>query len=402
MSEIGGDSDDYGTGGETGGGETSSGNGRESDGETSASDSGERTSGGSETSSSGNETGSGGRGTGGGAEVGGSTASAAGAETSGGFRSGGIGTEAGGTSGAEATSPGNFGLEMGRAANGTKGNETQTNGMIEGIDRPIDKTRIEPGINQILYYEPTMEEAKVQTENKYQEAVNRIMAEKGQYMTAENKARIEAGIPNLTVTEYNREKGYTGRFGGKHGNETIEVANKNPQQLTRTATHETTHFCSNNVNRIIPQGNGTHTVYRESGICKVSYETNSKGNIWNVQSSNRAFNEGLTTMYTNEQLAQMAENGELISTRNGYQTVTEFSQEVNRIVGEAPVAAAYYGGDIKGLEDAVNKMAGDEKAFEKISSNMDIIQNSRSQESRSQAAREIQDILEKMEKYDGE
>lgn len=254
--------------------------------------------------------------------------------------------------------------------------------------------------NQILETPTSIEQAQQSVENYHQQSLGQIMEMNGQFIPDSQKERIGEGVQDIKAVEYNPESRVTGSFAFHNNQNSIRVSNINETQMERTTKHETNHFTSFNREIIVPGEKG-YTVYKTSGVRQASYFHPTQGQEVPISSKNRGLNEGITTMYTNQQLeaidpAKAAE----AARQNGYAHATELSQELESLVGKDAIAQAYYGGNIAGLEAKVNELGG-EKAFENLSRCMDTVTYSKDYAERMSAMREAQDILATMSERQG-
>ena len=256
------------------------------------------------------------------------------------------------------------------------------------------------GTNQIIETPLSLEQAQQSVENHHHQSLGQIMEMNGQFIPDSQKERIGNGVQDIKAIEYNPDSRVTGSFSFHNNKSTIHVSNINETQIERTTKHETNHFCSFNREILVPGEKG-YTVHKTSGVRQASYFHPSQGREVHISSKNRGMNEGITTMYTNQQLEAMdpAKAAEA-ARQNGYAHATELSQELESIVGKEAIAQAYYGGNIAGLEAKVNELGG-EKAFENLSRCMDTVTYSKDYAERMSAMREAQDILATMSERQG-
>ena len=286
------------------------------------------------------------------------------------------------------------GTEMGHGAN------------LENISVPtnsefsVNSSFTNQGANQILETPTSMEQAQQSVENYHQQSLGQIMEMNGQFIPDSQRERIGDGVQDIKAVEYNPESRVTGSFTFHNNQNSIRVSNINETQMERTTKHETNHFTSFNREIIVPGEKG-YTVYKTSGVRQASYFHPTKGQEVPISNKNRGLNEGITTMYTNQQLEaiDLAKATEA-ARQNGYAHATELSQELESLVGKEAIAQAYYGGNIADLEAKVNELGG-EKAFESLSRCMDTVTYSKDYAERMSAMREAQDILATMSERQG-
>lgn len=286
------------------------------------------------------------------------------------------------------------GTEIGR------GTGIENTSVASNSEFSINSNFTTQGTNQILETQTSMEQAQQSVENYHQQSLGQIMEMNSQFIPDSQKERIGNGVQDIKAVEYNPESRVTGSFAFHNNQNSIRVSNINETQMERTTKHETNHFASFNREIIVPGEKG-YTVYKTSGVRQASYFHPTQGQEVPLSSKNRGLNEGITTMYTNQQLeaidpAKAAE----AARQNGYAHATEISQELESIVGKESIAQAYYGGNIAGLEAQVNELGG-EKAFENLSRCMDTVTYSKDYAERMSAMREAQDILATMSERQG-
>lgn len=286
------------------------------------------------------------------------------------------------------------GADMGQGAN------LENTSVATNSEFSVNSSFTNQGTNQILEAPTSMEQAQQSVENYHQQSLGQIMEMNGQFIPDSQKERIGYGVQDIKAVEYNPESRVTGSFTFHNNQNSIRVSNINETQMERTTKHETNHFTSFNREIIVPGEKG-YTVYKTSGVRQASYFHPTQGQEVPVSSKNRGLNEGITTMYTNQQLEAIDPVKATEAARqNGYAHATELSQELESLVGKEAIAQAYYGGNIAGLEAKVNELGG-EKAFENLSRCMDTVTYSKDYAERMSAMREAQDILATMSERQG-
>lgn len=286
------------------------------------------------------------------------------------------------------------GTEMGQ------GMSLENTSVSTNSEFSVNSSFTNQGANQILETPTSMEQAQQSIENYHQQSLGQIMEMNGQFIPDSQKERICNGVQDIKAVEYNPESRVTGSFAFHNNQNSIRVSNINETQMERTTKHETNHFTSFNREIIVPGEKG-YTVYKTSGVRQASYFHPAQGREVPISSKNRGLNEGITTMYTNQQLEAIDPVKATEAARqNGYVHATELSQELESIVGKETIAQAYYGGNIAGLEAKVNELGG-EKAFEHLSRCMDTVTYSKDYAERMSAMREAQDILATMNERQG-
>lgn len=286
------------------------------------------------------------------------------------------------------------GTEMGQ------GMSLENTSVSTNSEFSVNSSFTNQGTNQILETPTSMEQAQQSVENYHQQSLGQIMEMNGQFIPDSQKERIGHGVQDIKAVEYNPESRVTGSFTFHNNQNSIRVSNINEAQMERTTKHETNHFTSFNHEIIVPGEKG-YTVYKTSGVRQASYFHPTQGQEVPISSKNRGLNEGITTMYTNQQLEAIDPAKATEAARqNGYAHATELSQELESLVGKEAIAQAYYGGNIVGLERKVNELGG-EKAFENLSRCMDTVTYSKDYAERMSAMREAQDILATMSERQG-
>ena len=234
-------------------------------------------------------------------------------------------------------------------------------------------------------------------EDCHRQSIEQILETNGKYMSEDDRIRVAYGADNLRVEKYDPESGYTGLYFYKKGTSNIEVSYIDYDQMERTVIHETNHFASKNTETYVscPEKNG-YTVFSNVGTREMSwFHSSETGADSDFTSKGEGLNEGLTTMYTNRQLKELSEEKGLAAERQGiYWHSTELCKQLEDIVGEETLKKAYYGGDINGLRERVDELAG-ENGYESL---RDCIDRTLSKDrvDRIIAMREAQDILSEM------
>ena len=281
-----------------------------------------------------------------------------------------------------------------------QGSSIENTSVVSNSEFSINSNFTNQGTNQILETQTSMEQAQQSVEIYHQQSLDQIMEMNGQFIPESQKERIGDGVQDIKAVEYNPESRAIGSFAFHNNQNSIRVSNINETQMERTTKHETNHFTSFNREIIVPGEKG-YTVYKTSGVRQASYFHPTRGQEVPISSKNRGLNEGITTMYTNQQLEAIDPAKATEAARqNGYAHATELSQELESIVGKEAIAQAYYGGNIASLEAKVNELGG-EKAFESLSRCMDTVTYSKDYAERMSAMREAQDILATMSERQG-
>ncbi len=328
-----------------------------------------------------------------GVEVGGSETPSGGSETA--------------MGGSETASP----TETTDAAETTMGNETagppaaaETTGGkgTEGVSVSSTEVSVNPGetahgMVSILGAPAALEQAQKDVEQHHHNSIVQILETNGKYMSEEDKARVLEGVESIRAVRHDPSSTRTGGYRFFGGKSTIEVAAISPEQMERSTKHETNHFTSKHREIIVPEPdkNG-YTVYQTVGTRRSSWFHSVKtGEDFNFTTKGMGMNEGLTTMYTNRQLAELSEEKGMAAERQQiYAHATELCGQLEEIVGEDSLKEAYYGGNMKELEEKVDSLAG-EKGFEELRDCLDRA-ISKDPEERVQAMKDAQAILAKM------
>lgn len=253
------------------------------------------------------------------------------------------------------------------------------------------------GMNKILETPATLEQAQKDVKSYYCQSIAQILETNGKYMSESDRSRVASGVDNIQAIEHNPSLGRTGGYLFANGKSNIEVSAINQQQMERSTKHETNHFASKNREIIVPDPDKKgYTVYQTVGIRQASwFHSNETGLDSNFTSKGRGLNEGLTTMYTNQQLKEFSkEKGEEAERQGIYSHATELCNQLESIVGKDTLKEAYYGGNLQGLEAKVDALAG-EKGFESLRDCFDRTL-SKDYTERIQAMKEAQTILCKM------
>lgn len=293
-------------------------------------------------------------------------------------------------------------------ATSTPSSETVSGGNVESMSAPsseiitIDPNSAPYGLNQILVTPEmlapqTMEQAQKELESYQNQSISQIIAMNGKYMSEADKARVQAGVNRSSAVWLEPNSEWIGRHSVKNGYSEIEVGIMDRLHMQQTVLHELNHHASTNKEVYVPQPekNG-YAYYQSVGTRQIgifhSFDTGEDSLIFDRGSG---LNEGLTSMYTSQQLSEMGDEQALIADQQEfYSTAKEICGQLENIVGEDTLKEAYYGGNMQGLEAKVDSLAG-EKEFEALRDCIDRT-ISEDQAIREQAAREAQDILEKM------
>ena len=270
-------------------------------------------------------------------------------------------------------------------------------GISNENETSIQSADITHRMSQMLEKPESLEQAQRSVENYHHQSIAQILETNGKYMSEMDEERISQGVNSIKAVEHNSARGCTGQYLYLNGKSSIEVSAINNQQIERSTKHETNHFASKNREIIVPQPdrNG-YTVYQTVGTRQSSwFHSTETGKDSEFTSKGRGLNEGLTSMYTNQQLIELSkEKGEAAERQGIYAHATELCNQLESIVGKDALKEAYYGGNIQKLEAKVNALAG-EKSFEMLRESLDKT-ISRDYVERIEGMKEAQAILAKM------
>ncbi len=243
----------------------------------------------------------------------------------------------------------------------------------------------------------TLEQAQKDVETYHRQSIAQILETNGRYMTEADKLRVANGAEDLRAIPHDPSLGRTGGYLYSNGRSSIEVSAINQQQMERSTKHETNHFASANREIVVPEPDKKGcTVYQTVGTRQASwFHSAETGKDSGFSIRGQGLNEGLTTLFTNQQLMELSREKSEIAQRQGiYAHATELCGQLESLVGTETLKEAYYGGNLQGLEQRVNELAG-EKGYESLRDCLDRA-ISRDYYERVQAMREAQTILAKM------
>ncbi len=290
----------------------------------------------------------------------------------------------------------------------SSGTETGSSGGTEGIVGEGSELGTEIFSGESAFGEVSSEKESVEipaqqmVENFHIQSMGQIMEMNGKYMSEDDMNRVSAGVNEIRAVEYDPDHNYTGVYSFYNGRSVIEIASIDPEQMERTTIHETNHFMSHNHEVFVPQPdrNG-YTVFSTVGTREKSwFVSNETGERSEFTSKGEGMNEGLTTMFTNQQLMEISEEKGIAAERqNIYSHATEICKQLEDIVGEDTLKEAYYGGNLDKLEQQVNALAG-EHAYETLRDSLDRTL-SRDWSERTISMMEAQRILNEMYKNGG-
>ena len=225
-----------------------------------------------------------------------------------------------------------------------------------------------------------------QAEVIHQNTIASILQENGAYFSPKDAARVSQGADSIRVVQ-DLGEGVTGGYRYSEGKSSIQLLATSKNQLERSAIHETI---------VRHPAKGGYMVYNTVGTRQASwFKSDKNGEISNYAEKGRGMNEGITTMYTNRELAKISQERALAAQRQQiYGHATDLCTALEGQVGEAPMKEAFFGGNMKALEDKVNELAGD-KVFDSLRSCLDRAISDDYTE-RVAATREAQEILARM------
>ena len=301
-------------------------------------------------------------------------------------------------------------VETGSATemNGTNevGTSSETSGAVEiasaketsGNEIAINPEQTSHGMNQILETPTTLEQAQISVEHFHNQSIAQILDMNGKYISEADRGRIEDGVNSIKAIEHNPNSGRSGAFRTMNGKSSIEVSALSKDQMERTTKHETNHFASKNREIIVPMPDkGGHMVYQTVGMRHTCwFHNNTTGENSGFETKGRGLNEGMTTMYTNEQLSALSkEKGEAAEREGVYSHATEVCKQLQETMGKDALGDAYYGGKTMALQEKMDAMGG-KGTFEQFQSSMDKT-ISKDYAERVQGMKEAQAILAKLD-----
>lgn len=292
--------------------------------------------------------------------------------------------------------------------NGTNeiGISSETDGIAEissgkensGSEIAINPEQTSYGMNQILETPVTLEQAQISVEHFHNQSIAQILDMNSKYISEADCGRIEDGVTSIKAIRHNPNSGRSGAFHTLNGKSNIEVSALSKEQMERTTKHETNHFASKNREIIVPlPDKGGHMVYQTVGMRHTSwFHNNTTGENSGFETKGRGLNEGMTTMYTNEQLSVLSkEKGEAAEREGVYSHATEVCKQLQETMGKDALGDAYYGGKTMALQEKMDAMGG-KGTFEQFQSSMDKT-ISKDYAERVQGMKEAQAILAKLD-----
>ena len=211
-------------------------------------------------------------------------------------------------------------------------------------------------------------------ENSFHTTIEHVNEDFGETIPESQKVRIDICSENA-VPEVMSYEEYHSRF-----NETdllvlghcdaeghIYIKEGDEDVINHVAAHESLHFASfNEIYDCDPE----NTRFR-MGISEITIDKNGE-----TENKNVALNEGITELYTLRELKRRGEENS-IEAVNAYSESTVKAYELSQLVGEEKVEKAYFGGDLRALEDEVIRLNnGDRTAWKRYSENVDILEYS--------------------------
>lgn len=291
-----------------------------------------------------------------------------------------------------------FAEASGQMELGSETASSSAEGLLAGHEVSINPSETTHGMNQILETPETLEmaHAQAQVENVHHSALANILEHNGAYISEQDHARIEAGLTSIKAID-NPGNGKTGGYHFDSRNSLIRVASLNETQRERSTIHETHHFASHNREIIVPMPDkGGYMVHNTVGTRQSSWFHSTKtGENSGYSERGRGLNEGITTMLTNRQLSEISpEKGRTAEQQQIYGHAVDLTASLEGIVGESTLKDAYFGGNMQGLENKVDSLAG-EKEFGHLRECLDRSISDNYAE-RVAATREAQEILARM------
>lgn len=270
-----------------------------------------------------------------------------------------------------------------------------------GSEIAIHSEQTSHGMSQILETPTTLEQAQISVEHFHNQSIAQILDMNGKYISETDRGRIADGVNSIKAVEHNPNSGRSGAFHTMNGKSSIEVSSMSKEQMERTTKHETNHFASMNREIIVPMPDrGGHMVYQTVGMRHTSwFHNNATGENSGFETKGRGLNEGMTTMYTNEQLTALSkEKGEAAEREGVYSHATEVCKQLQETMGKDALGEAYYGGNTIALQEKMDAMGG-KGTFEQFQSSMDKT-ISKDYAERVQGMKEAQEILAKLDEKD--
>ena len=312
-----------------------------------------------------------------------------GGETSGGTETGGTGDAPGG----EVTESGG-GTETGSISISESAGEIGTATSV-GVEHS-NETGFARGPETAV--PSSIQEAQSYVETCHNNALAQILGSNSQYISEADMTRITNGVDETKAIMPDPNGRIGGYYSFTNGHSEIAVSALNKGQMERSTQHETNHQCSHNREVIVPDPQ-KHGYWRYNTVGTRQYEVfhNTRtGEEFNYSEKGRGLNEGITTMFTNQQISEISqERGEAARNSGVYPYATELCEQLEELVGKDTIKEAYYGGNLQGLENKVNEMAN-EKCYDQLRDCFDRAISDDPVE-RFTAMKEAQEILAKMD-----
>ena len=288
--------------------------------------------------------------------------------------------------------------EVGTSSGANGATEIGSAKETSGSEIAINPEQTSHGMNQILETPATLEQAQISVEHFHNQSIAQILDMNGKYISEADRGRIEDGVNSIKAVEHNPNSGRSGAFRTLNGKSSIEVSALSKEQMERTTKHETNHFASKNREIIVPMPDkGGHMVYQTVGMRHTSwFHNNATGENSGFETKGRGLNEGMTTMYTNEQLSALSkEKGEAAEREGVYSHATEVCKQLQETMGKDALGDAYYGCKTMALQEKMDAIGG-KGTFEQFQSSMDKT-ISKDYAERVQGMKEAQAILAKLD-----
>ncbi len=199
-------------------------------------------------------------------------------------------------------------------------------------------------------------------------------------------------VRTLSSEKYQAEfPGQSPRVLGCHDPETGALTFRDTgdrEALRHVATHEVMHKAS--YGECTETENGTKLL--ASGLRRTEADEN--GRV--LGSKNLCFNEGLTERYTIDSLERRGET-ESVEAVTAYVEARQTAEQLGSIVGNDRLEAAYFRGELSALEAEVNRLAGEDGSWNRLSGSLDALYNAETLEEQTRARTQVQAILYRIE-----
>lgn len=224
-----------------------------------------------------------------------------------------------------------------------------------------------------------VQEAQEYCKDVAEQTKENMINQYGERMGKENLDRLEAHDTrqHVQVLEYedfhNQFPGSAPGVIGLYHEGTVYAVNGHEDMLNHTITHETTHLCSHKEDLFEEREDGSRKGTYSSGLLRVETEVDPDG-VRHTSVSNRAFNEGLTEMYTLRELSSRGD-WQAANAYNAYGPARGYCARLEGILDAGRLEDAYYGGKLDGLRDNMERLTGDPGTFDRISENFSALDN---------------------------